>query len=76
MNEFLISVASSLAAALIILAANEIRRAARTVAQSAAAVASLAKTIDTLSSHDAENRERIAALWASVFNTDWSQHGN
>ena len=76
MNEFLLSVASSLAAALIIFAAAEIRKAARAVATSAAAVADLAKVVSTLSAHDAENRERIAALWAKVFSEWSSQNGH
>ena len=67
MNEFLISVASSVAAALLIFAAAEIRKAARTVGKSADSIAELAKVVGMLADHDAENRERIAALWARVF---------
>lgn len=75
MSEFLISVASSLAAVLIVYAANEVRRAARTVAESAKAVSALTQQVGTLVKHDAQNRERIAALWARVF-PEWSHDGH
>ena len=66
-SSFFVSVAATIAAALIIWAANSVRKMARTVGQSTEAVQGLAKTVDTLNTHDGENRERIAALWARTF---------
>lgn len=66
-SSFLVSVAATIAAALIIWAANSVRKMARTVGQSTATVTTLAAAVTTLNNHDGENRERIAALWARTF---------
>lgn len=79
MSAFLLSIASGVITALVLLAGREIRRVAKTVTDSAAAVSSVAGQVATLAGHDAENRERIAALWARVFpdpTPPWSANGN
>jgi hypothetical protein len=67
MVSFLLSVASGVVTALVLVIARETRRVAKSVTESAAAAVTLTATVATLHQHDAENRERIAALWAHVF---------
>lgn len=79
-SSFLVSVAATIAAALVIWAANAVRKMARIVAESTAAVGQLTVTVTTLVAHDSENRERLAALWAREFpqptspTYPWSNH--
>ncbi len=73
LTAWLLGIASPLITALLLLTAREIRRTSKTVSDSAAAVATLTTSVTRLDAHDAQNRERIAALWARVFlDPEWS----
>lgn len=83
MSSFLLSIASGLITALLLVAARQITRVSKTVTDSAAAVSALAAAVDLLLRSDRENRDRIAALWARAYpNPNWrhheavSRHGN